>query len=105
MFPIKTPIIEIIKVVIPINVTDSQMDKWSWLPIVPNVIPTANASMLVAIASPKSSLIPTTYFPSVSSSSFPTDSLIMFAPIIVKSTNVTQWLYALMYSTNFELNT
>ena len=27
MFPIKTPIIEIIKVVIPINVTDSQMDK------------------------------------------------------------------------------
>ena len=96
-FPIFTPMMENKKVVTPIINTDDQILTW----IQAKEIPTAKASILVAMA--KSSMVLNPNELSAGSSSFRDNaSRIMLAPIKKSNPKAIQWSTAVMYRSNCE---
>ncbi len=92
LLPVRTPAKERTKVVAPIRPTEGRIDTLRKA----KVIPTASASMLVAIARTKSSLIFSLYSSVPSSFSFMASNII-FPPMKHKSPKAIQWSKAVMY--------
>ena len=96
-FPTFRPIADRIKVVAPMNRTAAAIFTSGRSA---KVMPTASASMLVAIAS--SSIVLKLNDASSFSSSFESASLIIFPPIKHSSTNAIQWSTAVIYCSKVE---